>query len=42
MNADLARFAWSAAEAWDHFVNYGQFEGRPHRWTCEVTAPLHV
>lgn len=34
-SADLASLAGKPEDAWHHFVEMGQFEGRPFRFTCE-------
>ncbi|KAK9848558.1 hypothetical protein WJX84_002458 [Apatococcus fuscideae] len=35
-NQDLQNLTDDAA-LWEHWLTLGEFEGRPHRWTCEMT-----
>jgi hypothetical protein len=35
-NADLAQQAGQHQQLWEHFVLLGQFQGRPHRFSCPL------
>lgn len=38
-NVDLKTAFKTLYEAWEHFVNLGAFEGRMHRFSCEMPVP---